>query len=215
MKNLYIKFNILLLNPWIRVTVNLIVFTVIYIILCPNLIVLAMEQDRDTVKGIFDAARDGDEALLRTLADRIRNIRDPARIAQINAIIAELSVQYDIPMNFIQGHDTLTIANSGLPPAQDSIDWRNVLINAAIFAGASVVVYLIYRNFHHVTDFFSEFAQRAIETIDYTQLFRNLGQLFRHSPEARNALLNHPVIRELLQEGLAQVPNASGPGAGG
>jgi hypothetical protein len=213
MNNLHIRFNIILINPVIRLIVNLIVYTVIYILLCPNVVVYAMEQDRDTVKGIFDAIRDGNEQSLSIVLERIRTITDPARIARINAIINELSIQYGIPMDLIHGNDKLTIANSGLPPEEESIDWRNVLINAAIFVGASAIVYLIWRNFHHVTDFFSDVVQRGIENIDYTGLFHRIGVIFRHSPTARNALLNHPEIRALINEAVAQLPNSGGPGA--
>jgi hypothetical protein len=131
--------------------------------MCPSVfttnIVLAMEQDRDTVKGIFDAIRDGNEAEVRRILEELRRITDPERITQINALIEQYRVQYGIPMDMLQGNDTLTIANSGLPPA--------------IFVGASTIVYLIYRNFHPVIDFFSDVVERAIDNIDYSRLLSN------------------------------------------
>jgi hypothetical protein len=91
MKNLYIKLNISLLNPGIRLTVNLLLSIMIYILLCPASTILAMER-----------------------------------------------VQSDIPMVPIQ-----------VMPVEESINWRDVIIKTAIFIGASALMYLITRNFHH------------------------------------------------------------------
>jgi len=52
--------------------------------------------------------------LLRTIVDNIRNIQDPARIAQINALIEEYRVNMVCQIWFkVLIH--LTIANSGVP----------------------------------------------------------------------------------------------------
>lgn len=195
--------NILLLKPSLRLTIHLVIYITIYMLISPT--VYAMESDRDTIKEALTAVQQGDEQEVRRILEILRDIRDPVRLATINRIIEEYRVLYNMPMDMLQGTDTLTIANSGIP-IEERRSWRSILTSTAIFVGVSVIIYLIYRNFHHLTDFFRDFGERAIDIgMEQMRMLGRVSVILNHSPEAREAF-----VTELMRQGILIHPHAMG-----